>query len=298
MKKFVTYLLLVVLSLSLATCTKDQTILPDNFYIRAENERPWVIAHGGAKALWPENTMEAFSGSMALGVDVLEMDIRITKDGVLVCHHDADIENMSDDTGRVWNYTYQELLQFNFGDGFTDLDGNNPYKNQQVDITRLEDVFKAYPNVFYVVEIKDTEQRGEIAGDSLKALIERYQLTSKTMVASFDEDVLVHFRETAGNSISTSASQKETTKFVLSAKAQASYFYHPNAVAFQLPVKEIGIIMGRSHVIKAAHRHNMAVHFWTINDKEEMRDLIEKGADGLITDRPDLLFELLEEMGW
>jgi len=298
MLKFVTHLLLAFIVLSFSACTQDQSVLPDNHYMIGEGERPWVIAHGGAKQLWPENTMIAFAGSAALGVDVLEMDIRMTKDKLLVCHHDADIENMSNDTGKTWNYTYNELLNFNFGDGFEDIDGEFPYKNQQVDITKLEAVFSAFPLFYFVVEIKDTEALGQEAGDSLFALIERYNLHSRIIVASFDEDVLIHFREVSANLIPTSASQKESTNFVISTKAQASYFYHPNAVAFQLPVKQIGISMDRKHVIKAAHRHKMAVHYWTINEKEDMRDLIEKGADGLITDRPDIMLDLLKEMGW
>lgn len=297
MKKLVFCILLIYSALTFYSCTQDQVILPDNFYIVKEGERPWVIAHGGAKELWPENTMLAFAGSAALGVDVLEMDIRITKDNELVCHHDADIENMSDGTGKVWDYTYDELLSFNFGEGFVDTLGDYPYKNIQVDITKLEDVFSSFPLYYFVVEIKDTEERGELAGDSLRALIERHNLQSRIIVASFDEDVLTAFREVSSNTIPTSASQKESTNFVISAKVQASYFYHPNSVAFQLPTKQSGLNLGRKHIIQAAHRHNMAMHYWTINDKEEMRELIENGADGIMTDRPDILLELIKEMG-
>ncbi|MBC8344376.1 MAG: glycerophosphodiester phosphodiesterase [Bacteroidetes bacterium] len=298
MTKFVTHLLLIGIVVSTNSCTKDQDILPDNKYIIGEGNRPLVIAHGGAKELWPENTMIAFDGSVGLGVDMLEMDVKITKDSVLVCHHDDDIKGMSNGSGKVSSFTYSELLDYNFGYYFKDLDGNYPFQTQKVEITRLEDVFNNYFDYLFTVEIKDTEDHGKLAAEKLLELIEKFDLSDQIIVACFDEETLEYFRTISEQKVPVSASQKETTKFVLSAKAQSSTLYHPHAVAFQIPVSSSIINLDRKHIIKAAHRHNMAVHYWTINDKEEMRNLIEKGADGLITDRPDIMLDLLKEMGW
>lgn len=287
-------LVLVVLS----ACVPEQDFLPDNPYIIEEGGRPWVMAHGGAKDLWPENTMVAFEGSVQLGVDVLEIDMKITKDDVLVCHHDQTIDRMSDGEGELGDFTYEELLAFNFGENFQDLDGTFPYRDDTVRITRLEDVFDRYQDMYFTVEIKDNGERGRKAGELLKELVETYQLEDRMIVACFDDETLTAFQGLEDNSIPVSTSQKEATKFVITAKSLTGVFYAPEAVALQLPMEQSNLDLTTKRVINSAHKHNMAVHYWTIDDKEDMRMLIENGADGLITDRPDIMLELLEEMGF
>ena len=257
-----------------------------------------MMAHGGAKDLWPENTMVAFEGSVQLGVDVLEIDMKITKDDILVCHHDHTIDRMSDGEGELGEYTFEELLEYNFGYGFQDLDGNYPYREAYVPICKLEAVFDSFPDMYYTVEIKDSGDRGRKAGELLKTMVENYRLEDRMIVASFDDETLTAFLGLEGNTIPVSASQKEATKFVITAKSRTSILFSPEAVALQLPMEELGLNLTTKRVIKSAHKHNMAVHYWTIDDKEDMRTLIENGADGLITDRPDIMIELLEEMGY
>ncbi len=288
----------ILLLIALTSCVPEQDFLPDNPYIIEEGGRPWVIAHGGAKQLWPGNTMPAFEGSVQLGVDVLEIDMKITRDDVLVCHHDHTIDRMSDGEGELGAYTYEELLAFNFGDGFEALDGTFPYRDDTVRICKLEEVFDRFPDMYYTVEIKDRGERGERAGELLKALVEKYQLEDRMIVAAFDDETLTAFQGLEDNPIPVSTSQKEATKFVITAKTLTGVFYAPEAVALQLPMEQSNLNLTRKHVINSAHKHNMAIHYWTINDKEDMRELVEKGADGLITDRPDIMLELLEEMGF
>ncbi len=287
-------MLLIVFS----SCVPEQDLLPENPYIIEDGARPWVIAHGGAKKLWPENSMLAFEGSVQLGVDVLEIDMTITKDDILVCHHDNAIDRMSDGEGELGEYSYEELLVFNFGEGFEDLEGSYPYLEDTVRICKLEDVFGRYPDLYYTVEIKDKGEQGRKAGELLKEMVEKYQLEDRIIVACFDDETLTAFTGLEENMIPVSASQKEATRFVITAKSLTGIFYAPEAVALQLPMDQYGIKLTRKHVINSAHRHNMAIHYWTIDDKEDMRTLIENGADGLMTDRPDIMIELLEEMGY
>lgn len=283
--------------LLLISCVPEQDFLPQNQYIIEEGGRPWVIAHGGSKKLWPENTMLAFEGSAALGVDVLEIDMKITKDDVLVCHHDQTIDRMSDGEGNLDDYTYEELLAFNFGEGFEALDGSYPYREDSIPICKLEEVFDRFQEYYYTVEIKDRGERGIRAGELLKELVKKYQLEDRMIVACFDDEILTAFQGFEGNEIPVSTSQKEATKFVITAKTLTGVFYAPEAVALQLPMEQSNLNLTKKHVINSAHKHNMAIHYWTIDDKEDMRMLIENGADGLMTDRPDIMLELLEEMG-
>jgi len=129
-------------------------------------------------------------------------------------------------------------------------------------------------------------------------MVENYQFEDRMIVACFDDETLMAFQGLEENRIPVSTSQKEATKFVITAKSLTGVFYAPEAVALQLPMEQFGINLERQHVINSAHRHNMAIHYWTINEREDMRTLIENGADGLMTDRPDLMLDLLEEMGY
>lgn len=272
--------------------------LKDNPFVINPGDRPLIIAHGGAKLLYPENTMIAFDGSAKIGVDILEMDILITKDGVLVAHHDETIDRMSDGKGKVSEYTYQELLGFNFGYGFKDLSGQYSYRNSHVEIPTVEEIIQKHQYTPMVIELKNKGELGYRAAEELKALIDKYGIQDSVMVASFHDDVLKHFKRVADNSIKTSTSSKETAKFVIMNLGLVDLFYFGNDSALQIPLKHSGIPLDRKGLIRSAHRRNMAVHYWTINDKEQMRRLINLGADGIITDRPDIMKELLREIGF
>lgn len=292
MRRSISALLAIALLLS---CVPEQDIIEKNPFMISEGEDPWIIAHGGSKALWPENTMMAFEGSMALNVDALEMDVNLTKDGILVTHHDETIDRMSDGEGKVSDYTYEELLQFNFGKGFTDLNGDQPYTDQQVPIAALEDVMARFPDTPLIIEIKNSGELGEQAADELIRLIESYDIKDRTIVASFSDEVIDYISEVSDNSILVSAPSKQARRLVLSTKTATGFIHWPKTMAAQLPMESSGLNLAKKRIVKSAHRHNMAIHYWTINNKEDMELLINLGVDGLITDRPDLMKEVLED---
>lgn len=118
-----------------------------NPFLRPEGAAPFVVAHGGCKHLFPENTMVAFDGAVALGVDMLEMDVRLTADSVLVTHHDDTLRRTSDGEGLIIGYTLEELGRFNFGAKFAGLEKKYPYRNCRVRITTLESVLLRYGSV-------------------------------------------------------------------------------------------------------------------------------------------------------
>ena len=115
-----------------------------NPFLRTEEQAPFVVAHGGCKHLFPENTMVAFDGAVALGVDMLEMDVRLTADSVLVTHHDDTLRRTSDGEGPIIGYTLEELGRFNFGAKFAGLEKSYPYRDRKVRITTLEEVLLKY----------------------------------------------------------------------------------------------------------------------------------------------------------
>jgi glycerophosphoryl diester phosphodiesterase len=293
-KQITRFLALVAI---VASCNRDQEIVDTNSFIISEGDAPMIIAHGGAKALFPENTMMAFDGSVDIGIDALEMDVCLTKDEILVTHHDKTIDRMSDGEGAVNDYTYDELLQFNFGDGFENLNGEFPYKNTKVEIAKLEDVIVNYASYPLIIEIKNEGDLGEKAADILTNMIDDYGVKSTAIIASFHDEIIDYIIE-KDNGYLVSTAETEARRMVITTKSGMTLFYKPDAMALQLPMESAGLNLTRKRIIKQAHKRKMAIHYWTINNKEDMKLLIENGADGLITDRPDLMNEVLNEMGF
>jgi glycerophosphoryl diester phosphodiesterase len=297
MHKYLLFSLLACI-LMLPGCVPKQDAIEANPYRLNKSDAPWIIAHGGSKKLFPENTMMAFRGSAALKVDALEMDVTMTKDEVLVTHHDLTIDRLSNGSGKVIDYTYEELLDFNFGYNFKDVDGNYPYQNDTIPIGKLADVFTEFNDWELMVELKDRGEDGKKAAEVLAEMIETYDLKDNIVVVAFSEEVLSYFHEITDGEILIGTSEEETKDFVFTSLSAMEFLYRPEATVVAIPTKNSGVNLASKRVINSAHRRNMAVHYWTINEKEEMRHLIEMGADGLITDRPDLMKEVLIEMGY
>jgi len=289
----------IILVIGIVQLIPVKDVIEINPFAISKNSRPLIIAHGGAKELFPENTMVAFDGSVAIGIDMLEIDVCLTKDDILITHHDKTIDNMTDGIGEIRDYTFDELKAYNFGDGFKDLDGNNPYSDTIVSVTKLSDVFAKYPDLLYNVEIKNSGETGEKAARILYELIKVYDLFDNILVPSFDDDTINHFREITNNSVLTSSAREETKKYIYYHLAQMdNLVFDIKYEAMQLPLSNSGVNLATKAIINDAHRRNIAVHYWTIDDKETMRELILMGADGIITDRPDLLNEVFDELGY
>lgn len=264
-------------------------------------KKPMLIAHQGGEQLAPSNTIIAFDLARQYEVDVLETDIHMTKDGHLVAIHDATVDRTTNGTGRVDSFTLAELQQLDAGYHFKDLNGNYSYRGKGAYIPTLEELFQRYGQDYYFnVEIKDRyPQDGESEIEQkLWELIKKYNLQSKVIVASFDNSIVKRYEEFAQGESPLGAGKAEVVKFVLTSKAFLSGYYRPGSQVLQIPTENSGFNLKTKQIIKDAHRLNMQVHYWTINDKETMRDLLELGADGIMTDRPDLLLEVMKEMGF
>lgn len=293
--KLIVFLLLLLIILQLIPPRK---IIHANPYLIPKGTRPLVIAHRGASGLHPENTMVAFDGSIEIGVDVLEMDLHITKDGELVVHHDATIDRTSNGSGSVYDFSYDELLEYNFGYEFKNSNGEYPFRDSYVKIPKIDEVFHKYPSMTMIIELKNTGILGYAAGEKLALLITQYNMQDKVMVASFHDDVLNHFNKITNGTISTSTANNETRRFVILNLLFMDFFYSGDGVALQLPLKASGIDLTRKRLIQSIHRRNIALQYWTINNEDDMRRLIKLGADGIMTDYPDILLQVLSEMGY
>jgi glycerophosphoryl diester phosphodiesterase len=261
--------------------------------------RPLVIAHQGGELLAPSNTMTAFTKAAEMGVDVLETDIHITKDGYLVTIHDPSVDRTTNGKGNVADLTLAEIQALDAGYHFKDLEGNYSYRGKGVYIPSVEELFQTFKDIKIEIEIKDDNppERIEEIASKLWNLIEEYQMEKKILIASFDQDILNTFEKYAKGRTAISAGRQEVKNFVVTHKFLLRNLYVPEVDAFQIPVEDSGFDLTDQRLIDGAHRLGMDIHYWTIDDPETMEKLIEAGADGILTNRPDLLLQLLKEKG-
>lgn len=268
-------------------------------FIKDDMEDPLVIAHGGAKKLYPENTILAFEKSIEMGVDAIEMDVRLSADNVLCTIHDEDISTYTNHKGKVQDYTYDELSFFNFGYNFKNLNDEYAYRfvsDGKLIPARIDELFKQYgSSIYYVLEIKEEDERGKQVAKSLYDLIVRYDLVDYCIVASFDYDTMQYFQSINQADITCVMDYKQSKDFVVASYIGYDFIktYPMDGVMF--PLIERDIPLDDWYLIHKIHRHIMFAFYWTIDDEKTMRELIGKQADGIITDRPDLLLEILNE---
>lgn len=271
-------------------------VIGPNAFRAAQGSRPLIIAHAGGAGLAPENTMEAFERSVAVGCDVLEIDLRLTRDVVLVAHHDEGIDRTSNGKGLIRDLTFAELSAFNYGYQFQDVTGRYSYRDRRTRLVRLEEVLEKFPHMPLVLELKDRGEVGQAAARALALLVGQPGVAGRVMVASFDRATLDTFRGMARR-VLTSASESEVRKLVILSFLWLDVFARGGPAALQIPVKSSMLRLDRARLVRAAQRRNWAVHYWTVNDREEMSRLIRLGVDGIMTDHPDVLRDVLIGMG-
>lgn len=259
--------------------------------------RPLVIAHQGGDGVWPGDTLFAFEKAVEVGADVLEMDAHITQDGHIVLMHDETVDDTTNGTGLIEEMTLEELQRLDAAyDWSPDSGVTFPFRGQGITVPALAEVFERFPHMRYVIEIK---RSGIPVEKPLCDLIRRYEMETKVLVASFHDEVMQTFRGVCPQ-VATSASRGEVTKFVILGKLFLSGLVAPGYQAIQPPydpAESYNIPIMTKRFIREAHAKNIRVEPWTVDDPALMRQYIEWGVDGIITDRPDLMVELLKEMG-
>ncbi len=289
MKKIIEILLLLVAMVLLGLRLGSHPA-PEHLFFAQFDQYPLVIAHQGGNLIAPDETLFAYEQAVDLGVDILEGDLHITSDGVLVLIHDESVDRTTNGRGLVEEKTLAELKELDAGYNWTPNDGESyPYRGQGITIPTLEEVFQAFPGYPVNLEIKKTETSLE---QPLCELLRKYEMQDKALIASFHDERMAEFREVCPE-VATSGSRGEVTKFVILNYAFLGGIYSPAANALQVPERDSGILIVRPAFISGANRRNMQVHVWTPNTAEELQHFIDLGVDGIITDRPDLLMELI-----
>jgi glycerophosphoryl diester phosphodiesterase len=261
-------------------------------FFREGATRPLVIAHRGGAGLWPENTIYAFEQSAALGADVIETDARLTADGALVLIHDETVARTTDGTARVSDLTLAELKRLDAGHRFTPDGGRTfPHRGRGLTVPTLREAFALPGNLRFNIEPKD---ESDALVKALCAAIREHGMAERVVVAAFRQGTLDGFRRECPE-VATSASASEASGFLARYKAGLAASYSPPMQALQVPEYAGGMQVLTREFVEAAHGRNLHVHAWTVNAAEDMRRLLDLGVDGIMTDYPDRLLELLKK---
>ncbi len=272
-----------------------------------------VSAHRSGAGIFPENTMMAFEGcinSETFKTDVFEFDLHITADDELIILHDSTldrttnaVEYFGEENIRPENYTYAELRELNFGESFETDSGEKPYEGLRGDdipdslrVSSLREVLKYLESngkFDYIIEIKNGGELGEKAADKLYKTLKSLKMLNRVVVGTFNANVTAYLDEKYPD-LPRSASIGEVVGFYFNSllglnKKDGAYKFD----ALQIPMGASIIDLATARLVNYAHRHNIAVQYWTINNTEDMKQLKDIGADCIMSDIPDVAYDVL-----
>lgn len=251
------------------------------------------FAHQGGGLLAPENTLAAFDLGAAYQPDALELDIQLTRDGVVVVSHDPTVDRMTNGQGPVARFTLAELQRLDAGYRFTTDGGQTyPFRGQGVTIPTLHAVFERFPDLLINIDLKEPQPGKE---ERLWATIQAAGATDRVIVGSFVCASLRRFRALTRGAVATSACPAEVAAFTLARPLYTARLLRPAFQALQVPEAQGRIRIVTPASIRAAHRLGSKVHVWTINARADMERLLGWGVDGIMTDRPDVLADVLRQ---
>jgi glycerophosphoryl diester phosphodiesterase len=264
------------------------------FFARFAHE-PLVIAHAGdtGQGLWPGNTMTHLEGAAALGVDILEVDAHMTRDGVLVLMHDETVDRTTDGKGRIHDLTLDELQALEVAHHWTQDGSSHPYRGQGLRVPTLEAAFERFPSYPMVIEIK---QASPSMAEPLCRMIRAHGKQETVIVASFKGEAMAEFRA-ACPEVATSAAPDEIKRFVALDTAWLAGTVSPDYLAFQVPLTYHDITIVTPAFVAAARQRGVQVQVWTVNEPEVMQRLLDMDVHGILTDRPDILMRLVGRSG-
>lgn len=252
--------------------------------------RPRVFAHRGGCALGPENTIAAFDRGVAAGADGLELDVRLSADGVVVVCHDETLDRTTDEAGPVSALTAAELSRVDAGHHFADPEGQHPFRGQGIGIPTLRAVLERYTDVALIIEMKpDSEEMGR----AMVAEVQRAGAADRVCAAGYGSRSLAAARD-ALPEMASSASRTEV-RLALYRSWAAWPVSRPVFGGYQVPELAGTLRVVSPRFIRHAHKADLEVQVWTVDEADDMRRLLGWGADALISNRPDLAVTIRNE---
>jgi glycerophosphoryl diester phosphodiesterase len=270
---------------------------PARSFFSYRRDRPLVFAHRGGCALGPENTLATFEAGLAAGADGLELDVRLSADGIPIVHHDDILDRTTDGRGPVAARTAAELSRVNAGCQFhargaigTSTESTPP-EPSLVGIPTLEAVLLRYPRIPVIVEMK--EDSPQMAG-AFARVVEASGAGARVCAAGYGSRSLAAFRREAPQ-VDTSAAHSEVRWALY--RSWARWPMRKMAWrGYQVPEYAGWIRVVSPAFIRHAHAAGLQVQVWTVDQEDDMRRLIAWGIDALITNRPDLARQVVDDL--
>jgi glycerophosphoryl diester phosphodiesterase len=239
-----------------------------------------LYAHRGAAAERPENTMPAFERALEIGIDALEMDVHVTRDGHLIVSHDPTAARMAAAPLAWANLDLADARRLDVGWGFVAPDGTRPFAGKGITVPLFDDVLAAFPGVTINVDIKSDARAGKLA----VALVKAQRAESRVTIASFALDQIRRVRKLGYGGETALAQSEVASLFALPAVVWKQLPFTGNAA--QIPTHAGPLRFDRAPFIAKCHLLGLRVDFWTIDDAEEAKRLLALGADGIMTNDP------------
>ncbi len=318
LKIFAGIIVVLALFFTVINVIPPKKVIENNPFIKGEEDLPMIAAHRGGGISNPENTLMAYRAAVNdFGIQICETDVWLTKDGHLVYSHDSSINRMAckedEDKVLIAEHTLDELRSYNMGYNFSDPDtGEYIYRDvPEEDQERMglkilefdelmEEFYDTKKDLLFIVEIKNGEEQGYKAADIIdEVLTTRFpDYKNRIVIGTFHPEIEEYLKE-KHPTLMRGGSTAGAGKFVFTQMLGVNLFSSDDFTCLQIPmsykIKGIKLNLTRKNYIKRAHRRNMAVQYWTINDADDMRFLIDLDVDAIMTDDPKLLKKVLEE---
>ena len=256
--------------------------------------KPVTIAHQGGNKVYPDESLLAFTNAVDMGIQVLEMDIHRTRNGVLVINHDQTIDRLTDSSGLIREMSWPELQEVDGAYNWSPDGMTYPYRGKGVKILSLNAVLDSFPQQVYDIEIKQHDPPLE---SDLCDLLRQYGVASdQVIVASFSDETLTRFQNVCPE-VATSLPVNQGTILYILSRIGLERLLPLDAVVAQLPRSfstKLGQLELDRRYINAFAKGDRQVWVWTVNDSIEMRRMLNMGAHGIITDHPGILMDFVQ----
>jgi len=299
---------------SLSAPASAQVVLDNPWLERA----PLNIAHQGGEEEVPSDTLYGFKTALPKGVDVLELDVHLTADEQVVALHDTTVDRTTNGSGTVEQMTLAQIKQLDAAHWFVPgvgtthsrpaeeyvfrgiATGDQPppegFEANDFTIPTLDEVLTTFPDTLINIELKQSNSTGRFE-QAVADLLEKHGRVDDVIVVSFLDHSLEVFKALAPD-VHTATATANAAAFWTSSQGPLPGAPNPRHVALQVPTSFSGIpVITSDDFVKNANANGLAVHVWTINDRATMEQLLDWGVQGIMTDRPTLLEQILGERG-
>ena len=252
--------------------------------------RTLVIPHGGGDGLFPENTMLAYERTVAMGADVVDIDLRISLDGQVIAFHDSTIDRITGTSGKVNRLTYDQLSALDAGWAFSpDGDATHPFRATGVTIPTLASILDRFPATLFSLDLKD---ESSAMVQPVCDLLRTHHRFTDVFVGSNSDPQILEFRAACPD-VQTSAIMQDVYAS-RDARAANDPDYVPTVKVDQPPFRNDGRQLVDAESLAWTHDHGVAILTWVVNDEADMRLLVGLGVDGIYTSYPDRLLRVIE----